>query len=91
MIGNKPKSCIAKSRYHAVQFRKAVRTIAVVPNYYHRSAVAWFDLVVFCAGVVHENKLAGLEIEIVDGMRVPPFKMLGRCEAALEDVGVNGG
>ena len=91
MIGNKPKSCVAKSRHRAVQFREAVRAVAVAPDHYHRSAVARFDLVVFRAGVAHENKLAGLEIEIADGMCVPPFKMLGRCEAALEDVGVNGG
>ena len=89
MIGNKPKGRVAKSRHRAVQFREAVRAVAVAPDHYHRSAIAWLDLVMFRTGVAHENKLAGLEIKIVDGMRMLPFKMQGRREAALEDVGVN--
>ena len=91
MIGNKPKGRVAKSRHRAVQFREAVRAVAVAPNHYHWSAVARFDLVVFRTGVAYENKLAGLEIKIADGMCMLPFKMLGQCEAALEDVGMNGG
>ena len=77
MIRDKLKSRVAKSRYRAVQFREAVHAVVVAPNHYHWSTVAWFDLVVFRAGVAHENKLARLEIEIADGMRMLPFKMLG--------------
>ena len=89
MIGNKPKSHVVKLRHHAIQFCEAVRAVAVAPDHYHRSAVALLDLVVFRTRVAHENKLAGLEIEIADGMRMLPFKMLGQCKVALEDVGVN--
>jgi hypothetical protein len=91
MIRNEPESCVVKSRHHAIQFCKAVHAIVVAPDHYHRSAVAWLDLVMFHTGVAHENEHTGFKIEIANGLCMLPLELLGRHEVTLKDAGMNSG
>ena len=94
MVRDKAKGCKAKFGNCTVKFCKSICTIVGSADDNHRAEVSGLCLaseVSLNTGVSDKDKGAWLEVEVTNGVLEGVFELADGVEAAVEDIGMDGG